>query len=436
MLFITTTPISNSGIVTLPLTDPVYIFCVVLLIIAIAPFLSQLLKLPQLVVLIILGTILGNNVLGIISRDAQLILLEKIGLLYIMLLAGLQMDLKNFKRLGMRSLFFGCLTFGIPLIVGILSGYWLTGAILSSLLLGILYSPHTLVSYPIMTRLGIVQQEAVGVAVGGTIVTSIFTLVGLSIVQAFAGGSVGIWLWIKLLIFLPILAFLCFWGIPKIGQRIIIQNDILPSLSVNGEKAEERGSLQPMQPSSDSLNKQYIFVLTCLFITASATLLLGIDSIVGAFIAGLALNSLIPLTSPLMKQIEFVGNSLFIPAFMISVGVLSNPRVLFTHPENLGIALVIIIGAVGAKFLAALIAGQLYKYSLAEIMVMFSLTMSRAALVLVVALFGKNAGILNEGIFNGIIVYIIVTCLASPLIADVFGKRVAEKQQILQQQAL
>jgi Kef-type K+ transport system membrane component KefB len=429
MLFITTTPISHSASVTLPLTDPVYIFCVVLLIIAIAPFIAQLLKLPQLVVLIILGTILGNNVLGIISRDAQLILLEKIGLLYIMLLAGLQMDLKNFKRLGVRSLFFGCLTFGIPLTVGILSGYWLTGAILSSLLLGILYSPHTLVSYPIMTKLGIVQQEAIGVAVGGTIVTSIFTLVGLSIVQAFAGGSVGIWLWIKLLIFLPILAFLCFWGIPKIGQKIITQNASLPPLSVNGE-------VQTMQPPSDSLNKQYIFLLTCLFVTASATLLLGIDSIVGAFIAGLALNSLVPLTSPLMKQIEFVGNSLFIPAFMISVGVLSNPRVLFTHPENLGIALLIIIGAVGAKFLAALIAGQLFKYSLAEIMVMFSLTMSRAALVLVVALFGKNAGILNEGIFNGIIVYIIVTCLASPLIADVFGRRVAEKQQLLQEQAL
>src|SRR4028118_695640 len=130
MLFITTTPISNSGSFTLPLTDPVYIFCVVLLMIAIAPNLSQLLKLPHLVVLIILGTILGNNVLAIISRDAQLILLEKIGLLYIMLLAGLQMDLKNFKRLGMRSLFFGFLTFGIPLAVGILSGYWLTGAIL------------------------------------------------------------------------------------------------------------------------------------------------------------------------------------------------------------------------------------------------------------------------------------------------------------------
>ena len=435
MLFITTTPISNSGIFILPLTDPVYIFCVVLLIIAIAPNLSQLLKLPHLVVLIILGTILGNNVLAIISRDAQLILLEKIGLLYIMLLAGLQMDLKNFKRLGMRSLFFGFLTFGIPLAVGILSGYWLTGAILSSLLLGILYSPHTLVSYPIMARLGIVQQEAVGVAVGGTIVTSILTLTGLSIVQAFAGGTVGILLWIKLLIFLPILAFLCFWGISKIGQNIL-QNDISPPLSVNGEEAGGRDSLKPVKPQSDFLNKQFIFVLTCLFITASATLLLGIDSIVGAFIAGLALNSLIPLNSFLMKQIEFVGNSLFIPAFMISVGVLSNPRVLFTHPENLGIALLIIIGAVGAKFLAALIAGQLYKYSFAEIMVMFSLTMSRAALVLVVALFGKNAGILNEGIFNGIIVYIIVTCLASPLIADVFGKRVAQKQQLLQQQAL
>jgi Kef-type K+ transport system membrane component KefB len=399
------------AIAPLPLTEPVYIFCVVLLLIAIAPLIAQRLKVPSLVILIILGTILGSNVFGILARDAQLILLEKIGLLYIMLLAGLQMDLKNFRRLGVRSLIFGFLTFGIPLMVGIISGHWLTSGVLASLLLGILYSPHTLVSYPIMARLGIVQQEAVSVAVGGTIVTSILTLAGLSIVQAIAGSSVGILLWIKLLILLPLLAIVICWGMPKLGRLII-------------------------HPQADSLNGQFIFVLSCLFVAASATLLLGIDSIVGAFIAGLALNSLIPLTSPLMKQIEFVGNSLFIPAFMISVGVLCNPRVLFTHPENLGIAIVVIIGAVGAKFLAALIAGQLFNYSFPEVMVMFSLTMSRAALVLVIALFGKDAGILNEGIFNGIILYIIVTCLTGPLLADAFGNLVAQKNAIFERQAL
>lgn len=386
----------------LPLTEPIYIICVLLLIIGIAPLIAGRLRIPPLVVLIILGTVFGSNVLGVLARDDRLILLEKMGLLYIMVLAGIQMDLSNFRRLGVRSLIFGILTFGIPFTVGIVSGQFLSYGFLTALLLGILYSPHTLVSYPIMARLGIAQKEAIGVAVGGTIVTSILTLTGLSIVQAIAGGSIGVLLWIKLLVLLPVFVFVYLWGIPKLGRFILDQ-------------------------TAESYTAEYIFVLTCVFVAASVTLLLGIDSIVGAFIAGLALNSIIPLNSALMHRIEFVGNSLFIPIFLISVGVLCNPQVLFTHRENLGIALVVITGAVGAKFLAAWFAGQAFKYSFAEVMVMFSLTMSRAALVLVIALFGKNSGLLNDGIFNAIILYIVVTCLMGPLIADAFGQRVAGK---------
>ncbi|MDM9382193.1 cation:proton antiporter [Chlorogloeopsis sp. ULAP01] len=385
----------------LPLTDPVYIFCILLLAIATAPLIAKLLRLPPLVVLIILGAILGSNVLGILARDSQLILLEKIGLLYIMLLAGLQMDLSKFRQVGVRSLIFGLLTFGLPLTIGIVSGHGLTTSFLGSALLGILYSPHTLVSYPIVTVLGIVQKEAVAVAIGGTIVTSILTLSGLSIVQAIAGGSVGILLWIKLLILLPLLVLICLWGIPKFGQRFLF-NQSVPSLS-----------------------NQFIFILGCLFLTASAALLLGVDSIVGAFIAGLSLNPLIKNEKTLMERVEFVGNSLFIPAFLISVGILSNPRILFTHPENLGLALIVVTGAVGGKFLAAWIAGLFFRYSFAEIMTILGLTMSRAALVLVVALYGKQVGLLNEGLFNAIIFYILITCLIGPLVTNYFGKKVA-----------
>lgn len=410
----TLSAVSMSAISGLPLTDPVYIFCVLLIVILIAPWIAERLRLPPLVVLIILGTLLGSHVLGVLDRDVfenpaqnkQLLLqgLEKVGLLYIMLLAGIQMDLSNLKRLGVRSLVFGLLTFGIPLTVGIISGQWLTTGLLSSVLLGILYSPHTLVSYPIVTRLRIVQQEAIAVAIGGTIVTSILTLTGLSIVQAIAGGTVGILLWIKLLILLPLLVLLCLWGIPQLGRRFIFNN-----------------------PAA-SLTTQFVFVLSCLFVTAAAALLVGVDSIVGAFIAGLALNPLIKRTDTLMERVEFVGSSLFIPAFLISVGVLCNPRVLFTHPENLGVAGAVVAGAVGGKFLAAWIAGLAFRYSLAEVMVMLGLTMSRAALVLVIALFGKQAGLLNEGLFNAIILYILITCLIGPLVTDAFGKQLAANQ--------
>lgn len=404
-----------SAAAPLPLTDPVYVFCVLLLIIGLAPLIGAKLRLPPLVVLILLGTILGTNVLGVLARDQQLQLLEKIGLLYIMLLAGMQMDLSNLKRLGTRALVFGLLTFGVPFSFGILSANLLGYALITGLLLGIMFSPHTLVSYPIVLRLGITRQEAVGVAVGGTVVTSILTLVGLSIVQAVASGGLGWQLWAKLLIALPLLVLVSFWVVPRFGRRII----------------------QPeTKPDSTALVPQFIFVLTCLFVIASATLLLGIDSIVGAFIAGLALNSVVSPNNVLMKQVEFVGNSVFIPCFLISVGVLCNPNVLIQHPENLGLAAIVILCAVGAKFLAAAIAGTVFKYSFAEIMTMLGLTMSRAALVLVVALYGMKTvipsgadTILNEGLFNAIIAYIIVTCLVGPLVTNTFGQRIAQVEQ-------
>lgn len=405
MVFLVT-PVAASP--PLPLTDPVYVFCVLLLIIGLAPLIGAKLRIPPLVVLILLGTILGTNVLGILVRDQQLQLLEKIGLLYIMLLAGMQMDLSNLRRLGTRALIFGLLTFGVPFVMGISLASALGYALVTGFLLGIMFSPHTLVSYPIVLRLGITRQEAVGVAVGGTVVTSILTLSGLSIVQAIASGSVGWQLWAKLLIALPLLILVSFWAVPRFGRLVI-------------------------KPDANSLVPQFLFVLTCLFVIASTTLLLGVDSIVGAFIAGLALNSLISTNQPLVKQVEFVGNSVFIPCFLISVGVLCNPKVLVEHPENLGLAALVILCAVGAKFLAAWIAGSVFKYSLAEIMTMMGLTMSRAALVLVVALYGmktlipgRTDNILNEGLFNSIIAYIIVTCLVGPLVTHAFGQTLTQ----------
>jgi Kef-type K+ transport system membrane component KefB len=423
-------PIDKIAGQTLPLTDSIYVFCTVLIAIVIAPYIARFLKINPVVVLIILGTILGKNVLGLLDRNVfgvkeilenfpslsldkiqqqQLLTklnqqsllqgLEKIGLLYIMLLAGLQMDLQNLRRLGVRSLVFGLLTFGFPFAIGVVSGQWLVGGGLGAVLLGILYSPHTLVSYPILTRFGIVQEEAVGVAVGGSVVTSVLTLAGLSIVQAVKGGKVGPELWINLLLLFPILVFICFWGLPKLGSLII-------------------------KPNSEALNDQFVFVISCLFVIATATLVLKIDSIVGAFLAGLALNRLIPITSNLMKQIEFVGNTLFIPAFMISVGVLCDPKIFVKDPGNLGIALAVILGAVGGKFLAALIPGLVFKYPFSEIGLMFSLTMSRAALVLVIALYGKTTELINDGIFNAIIVYIIVTCLIGPILTELLAKQV------------
>lgn len=389
--------IAINAIPGLPLTDPVYVFSLTLGLIFIAMKLSSQLRLPMIVLLIALGAIVGTNGIGLIARDAQLILLERIGLLYIMLLAGLGLNLNLLTQAGKRVLTFGVLTFSVPFTVGFLTGQVLTHNLLVSVLLGILYSPHTLMAYPIVVALGIVQQEAIAVAVGGSIVTTILTLVGYAIVKAIQAGGIGIELWIRLLILLPIVIFSCFKGLPFLGRQFI------------------KDEKQPMQA--------FIFVLAAMFLTATLTHAIGVDAIVGAFIAGLALSRSVPNT--LMPQLEFVGNSIFIPAFALSVGVLSDPKVLIQHPENIGIAALVIAGAVGAKFLAAWITGYCFQYRWSSIMTMFGLTMSRSALVLVIALFGRNSGLLSEGIFNAIVAYITVTCLIGPLITTISGKAIA-----------
>lgn len=383
----------------LPLTDPVYIFTLVLVLILVAITLSTRLRVPMIVLLIVLGAIAGTNGIGLIARDAQLILLERIGLLYIMLLAGLGLNLNLLKQSSQKVLTFGLLTFGVPFSFGFLTGQVLTKNLLMSVLLGILYSPHTLMAYPIVVSLGIAQQEAIAVAVGGSIVTTVLTLVGFALVKAVQAGGVGIELWIKLLVVLPIAIALSFKLLPWLGRRFV----------KDGE---------PSMPA-------FIFVLAAMFGMATLTHTIGVDAIVGAFIAGLALGRLVPLQSALMKQLEFVGNSLFIPAFALSVGVLSDPKVLVQHPENLGIAAIVILGAVGAKFLAAWLTGQFFQFRPAAVMSMFGLTMSRSALVLVIALFGRSSGLLNDGIFNAIVAYIAVTCLIGPMITAVAGKAIA-----------
>ena len=382
----------------MPLKDPIHLMFLLVLILGISPIIAQKTQIPALIILILFGMLLGDNFLGLITRDDRLMLLEKFGLLYIMLLAGLQINLSDVRKMGEKILIFGLLTFSIPLLMGISLGNLIHYNFATIILLGILYSPHTLISYPIILKLNIIQKKIVGVAVGGTIITSVLTLMSLSIFQSYLEKNIGFSLIFRLFILFPLLSLFYFWGIQKIGKIFFNKINI-------------------------SLEEKYIFVVICLFFSATIVSGLGIDPIVGAFISGLALNPIISSHKLLMKHIEFVGSSLFIPFFLVSVGVICKPQIFLAHPENLRLAFLIIISAAGAKFLAAWIAGIFFQFSFVEIMVMFGLSLSRAALVLVIALFGKNINILDEGIFNAIIGYIVVTCLIGPIITEYFGKK-------------
>ena len=378
---------------TLPIQEPILILALLFAIILVIPFLAQLLRLPAMVLLIIMGMIVGTHGLGVLERDSQLILLEKFGLLYIMLLAGIQMDLSNFKRLGQRSLIFGVLTFAIPFGCGLLAGQILNLSFVASCIIGLILSPHVLIAYPTMTRLGLGQKEYVGVTVGATAITVFLTLAVFSVIQASALGQLGLLFWAKLILGLPTLILLSSWLVPLLGRSLLNEQN-------------------------SNLIQQFSFILATLFVMSGLTTLVGIDSIVGAFLAGLILNSLVPLESRLMEQIEFVGNGIFIPCFMISVGVLCNPGIFMAYPGILSITFLVFAFSVVSKALPALIITPLFEYSKKEGFAVFGLTMARAALVVVIVLFGQKYDLISDELFNVSIAYILLTCLTGTILTE------------------
>ena len=372
-------------------------------IILLVPFLGKLFRLPSMVLLILMGILVGVHGLGVLQRDSQLILLEKIGLLYIMLLAGIQMDLSNFKRLGKRSLILGLLTFTIPFGFGLLAGKILGLTLLASCILGLILSPHVLIAYPTITRLGLAQQEYVGVTVGATAITVFLTLAVFSVIQGHALGSLGAWFWLKLLLGLPTLSLLSLWLVPKLGQPLIKEN-------------------------TPNLIPQFVFVLATLFVISGLTTLVGIDSIVGAFLAGLVLNPLVPLNSKLMEHIEFVGNGIFIPCFLIAVGVLCNPGIFLTNPGIISITLLVFAFALVSKAIPVAIISPLFNYSKTEGLTVFSLTTARAALVVVIVLFGQRYNLISDEIFNVSIAYILLTCLTGTILTEWIAPKLIPNQ--------
>ena len=245
-----------------------------------------------------------------------------------------------------------------------------------------------------MAEMGLAREEVVAVSVGGTAVTTILTLAGYAIVRAAAMGSVNVMLWVRLLGLLPLLAIASWFLLPHLG-RIAFQSETL------------------------AVPTRVALVLACAFGVASATQLLGVDAIVGAFIAGLALNQTVPSTqSPIVAHLETIGNGLFIPAFLISAGVLCNLRVFVTEPRSLCLGLAIFAGACGGKVIATWIAGRLFEYDGAEVIVMSGLTLTRAALIVALVLFGQEAGLLNPQLFNASIVYVALTLLIGPVVTE------------------
>lgn len=383
----------------IPFQNSVLIFSLILLIILLAPILLKRLRIPGIIGLIISGTVIGPHGLFLIEQNSAIKLFSTIGLLYIMFIAGLELDLGEFRKTRTRSLAFGFLTFIFPIAIGLPVCHYLLGyGFEASLLTASMFATHTLIAYPIVSRLGVSKNEAVAITVGGTIFTDTAVLIILAVISGSAAGGSGKELWIRLGVSIAIFLAIVLFAIPRIAAWFFRRLE-------------------------DEKNAHFIFVLAIVFLCAFIAELAGLEHIIGAFAAGLTLNRLIPHTSSLMNRIEFVGNSLFIPFFLISVGMLIDVRVLLNGPQALIVAASLTAVAITGKWIAAWITSFLFKYSVAQRTIIFGLSSAHAAATLAVILVGFNLEIIDENILNGTIVLILITCLVASFVTEEAGKK-------------
>lgn len=384
----------------LPLANPVLIFSLILFIILLSPIVLRKLNIPGIIGLIIAGVVIGPHGFNILEKNSAIDLFSTIGLLYIMFIAGLELDLNEFKSNRNKSLLFGFLTFIIPLGIGFpVCFYLLEYDFNASFLTASMFATHTLVAYPIVSKLGVSKNRAVAITVGGTILTDTAVLIILAVIMGNSQGSLNQEFWIKLGVSLAIFSAIMFFLIPRIAKWFFRK--------LESEK-----------------HSHYIFVLAVVFFAAFLAEIAGVEPIIGAFVAGLALNKLIPHSSALMNRIEFIGNSLFIPFFLISVGMLVDMSIILNGTTALIVAGTLSVVALFGKWLAALITQLVFKFSKSQRQLIFGLSSAHAAATLAVILVGYKAEILDENILNGTIILILITCIISSFATEKAAKRI------------
>ena len=386
----------------LPLTNPVQLFAVLALLILIVPLISRKLRIPEIAGLILAGVAFGPPLLNVLTPE-PIVVLSKAGLLYIMFLAGLEIDLFQLRKQRGQALTFGLLTFLIPSLLGVVTGRLLGFSWYSAILFGSLMAPYTLVPYPIVSRLGLLRNPAVTAGVGGTFIADSLALLALAMVIPLALGRFDLSYGFRLVAGIVALVGIGFFLLPRIGRWFF--------RSLPGDDSAE-----------------FLFLFTALLTVASLSELAELEPIIGAFIAGLALNPLVPEQSRMMNRVRFAGSTLFIPVFLVSVGMLVDLRVFRAGAEAWLVAGTMIAVVLGAKFLAANTTRSLFHFSRDEGWVLFGLSVNKAAATLAVVLVGFNAGILNTEVLNGTILLILVSCMTGPWVTEIYGRRLALRQ--------
>lgn len=385
----------------LPINDPVLIFAIVMVIILLAPALIRRLKIPGIVGIILAGTLVGPSVLGLLERDDTIILLGTVGLLYLMFMAGLSIDLNKFEKNKNKSIIFGLISFLIPFGASIPVGlHLLDFSLSSSILLGAIVGSHTLLAYPIANRIGITKNTSVTMAMGGTIVTDVLSLTLLAIVANTLADSSGTVFWVTFAVLVIVYTTVVLLGLPRLGNWYF-------------------------RNVKNQANSEYVFLIALLFITAYLAEQVGLAAIIGAFLAGLTLNRLVPESSTLMSRVQFVGDAYFIPFFLISVGMLVDVSVMIESWE-VWIQTALFSGLViFGKGLAAKITQWIFKYTSDEGWTVAGLTIPQAAATLAVTLVGFEIGLFTQTSVNAVVLMILITCMIGPSLVERYGRKVA-----------
>jgi Kef-type K+ transport system membrane component KefB len=385
----------------IPFTNPVLILSLVLLIILFAPLIFRRFRIPGIIGLILAGVIIGPNTLHLIDKSTSFDLFSNTGLLYIMFLAGLEMDMEEFKHNRSKSIVFGALTFFIPITIGFfVCVYALQYSFWAALLLASMFSTHTLLSYPIVSNMGIVKNRAVQITFGGTIITDSAVLILLGVITNLSQGNFSGTYWLTLVLWIAVLIVGTLYLLPKLSKWFF-------------RHLEGQGS------------SQYLFVLSMMFLAAFVADLAGVKAIVGAFLAGLAFNRIIPQSSVLMNRLIFIGNTLFIPFFLLSAGMLVDLRLFFGGTQELIFAGILSGVALLTKYFAAQITGFIYKYTKYERRIIYGLSTSHAAATLAVIKVGFDIGLLDQHAVNGTIILILITCLVSSFVTERAARQIA-----------
>lgn len=395
-----------------PVTEPTWIYLGVLSIVLFAPLLFNKMRMPHIIGMILAGLLIGPNGLNILERDDSFELFGKVGLYYIMFLASLEINMQEMKQAKGGALLMGLAVFIIPIALGLVANIFiLEYSIVASVLLASMYASYTLISYPIVARYGLSRLRCVNFVVGGTIITDTLTLFVLAIVAGTFSGEADVWFVLLMLLKLLLVGTVIIVVFPRVA-RYFFRN------------------------YNDSVI-QYIFVMMLLFLGAGMMEIAGMEGILGAFITGLVLNRLIPHSSPLMRRIDFVGNAIFIPFFLIGVGMMIDVSVLFKGGNSLMVATVMVVTALTGKWIASFLVSKVYRMSSGERNLMFGLSTSQAAATLAAAIVGHSivladgSRLLNEDVLNGTILLILVTCIVSSITSDRASRKLILSGKVL-----